>query len=456
MPAEHQAARRVAVEPVRQSGAPRQAEAQRIEIGLQIFAAFRTSMHGNAGGLVDDEHQSVAVEQPGNELFRGHAPAYPGEGLAASSRHAHLEPMANEDVKESRPGLFGRLFGRGLAEVRPEPMPSPEQPPVSEAPPVIAPESPATPAAPPEPKQSWWKRLSSGLSRSSSALGQGITDIFSKRMLDTTTLEDLEDVLVRADLGIDAASRISEAVGRGRYDREIDPQEVRTVLATEVERSLTPVALPLKIDWSKRPFIVLVVGVNGSGKTTTIGKIASKYRAEGRSVILAAGDTFRAAAIEQLRIWGARIGAEVIAREQGSDAASLAFEAVQAAKADGADLLLIDTAGRLQNRAELMSELEKIVRVIKKIDSAAPHAVLLVLDATVGQNALSQVEIFARIAGVTGLVMTKLDGTARGGILVAIAEKYKMPVHFIGVGEGADDLEPFEARDFARAIAGLE
>src|SRR5437588_1801619 len=368
MAAEHQAARRVAVEPVRQSGAPGQAEAQRIEIGLQIFAAFRPSMDGNAGGLVDDEHQPVAVEQPGNELFRGHATAYPGEGLAASSRHAHLEPMANEDVKESRPGLFGRLFGRGLAEAQPEPMPSPEPPPVSEAPPVIAPEPPAPPAAPPEPKQSWWKRLSSGLSRSSSALGQGITDIFTKRMLDTTTLEDLEDVLVRADLGVDVASRISEVVGRGRYDREIDPQEVRTVLATEVERSLTPVALPLKIDWSKKPFIVLVVGVNGSGKTTTIGKIASKYRAEGRSVMLAAGDTFRAAAIEQLRIWGARIGADVIAREQGSDAASLAFEAVQAAK----------------------------------------------------------------------------------------AEKYKMPVHFIGVGEGADDLEPFEARDFARAIAGLE
>jgi fused signal recognition particle receptor len=319
----------------------------------------------------------------------------------------------------------------------------------------IVPEPPA-PSAPDEPRQSWWKRLSSGLSRSSSAIGQGITDIFAKRKLDTTTLEDLEDVLVRADLGVAAAQRISEAVGRGRYDREIDPQEVRTVLADEVEQSLVPVALPLKIDWSKKPFVVLVVGVNGSGKTTTIGKIASKYRAEGRSVMLAAGDTFRAAAIEQLHIWGARIGANVIAREQGSDAASLAFEAVQAAKAEGADLLLIDTAGRLQNRAELMSELEKIVRVIKKIDGAAPHAVLLVLDATVGQNALSQVEIFARTAGVTGLVMTKLDGTARGGILVAIAEKYRMPVHFIGVGEGADDLEPFEARDFARAIAGLE
>jgi fused signal recognition particle receptor len=364
--------------------------------------------------------------------------------------------MSNEDdVKESRPGFFGRLFGRGAAEIPPEPAPSREAArPIPERPPVIAPEP--APSPPAESKQSWWKRLSSGLSRSSSSIGQGITDIFTKRKLDATTLEDLEDVLVRADLGIAAASRIAEAVGRGRYDREIDPQDVRAVLAEEVERTLAPVARPLEIDWSKKPFIALVVGVNGSGKTTTIGKIAGKYRAENRSVMLAAGDTFRAAAIEQLRIWGSRIGASVIAREQGSDAASLAFEAVQAAKAEGADLLLIDTAGRLQNRAELMSELEKIVRVIKKIDGAAPHAVLLVLDATVGQNALSQVEIFTRTAGVTGLVMTKLDGTARGGILVAIAEKYKMPVHFIGVGEGADDLEPFEARDFARAIAGLE
>ncbi|MBV8849699.1 MAG: signal recognition particle-docking protein FtsY [Methylobacteriaceae bacterium] len=359
--------------------------------------------------------------------------------------------MSNEnEVKETKPGFLGRLFGRGAPEI------APVEPPPAETPAPITSEPPPAALAPAEPKQSWWKRLSSGLSRSSNAIGQGITDIFTKRKLDVTTLEDLEDVLVRADLGVTASQRISEAVGRGRYDREIDPAEVRAVLADEVERSLAPVALPLQIDWSKKPFIVLVVGVNGSGKTTTIGKIASKYRAEGRAVMLAAGDTFRAAAIEQLRIWGARIGADVIAREQGSDAASLAFDAVQAAKAEGADLLLIDTAGRLQNRAELMSELEKIVRVIKKIDSAAPHAVLLVLDATVGQNALNQVEIFARTAGVTGLVMTKLDGTARGGILVAIAEKYRMPVHFIGVGEGADDLEPFEARDFARAIAGLE
>ncbi len=369
--------------------------------------------------------------------------------------------MNNDDVKEVRPGFFGRLFGRGAADLQPAPpepepiAPNREPPPEAASPPSAS--EPATAAAlPVEPKQSWWKRLSSGLARSSSAIGQGITDIFTKRKLDATTLEDLEDVLVRADLGVAAASRIAEAVGRGRYDKEIDPAEVRSVLAAEVERSLAPVAQPLTVDWSKKPFIVLVVGVNGSGKTTTIGKIAGKYRAEGRSVMLASGDTFRAAAIEQLRIWGGRIGAKVIAREQGADAAGLAFDAVQTAKAEGADLLLIDTAGRLQNRAELMSELEKIVRVIKKLEPDAPHAVLLVLDATVGQNALSQVEIFARTAGVTGLVMTKLDGTARGGILVAIAEKYKMPVHFIGVGEGADDLEPFEARDFARAIAGLE
>ncbi|GAC1330779.1 MAG: signal recognition particle-docking protein FtsY [Beijerinckiaceae bacterium] len=357
-----------------------------------------------------------------------------------------------DDTKEDRPRLFDRLFGRGRTEAAPQVQSPATVPPDATS--EIA--STSAPITPPQPKLSWWKRLSSGLSRSSSAIGQGITDIFTKRKLDATTLEDLEDVLVRADLGITAAARIAEAVGRGRYDREVDPQEVRAILADEVERTLVPFAQPLAIDFAKKPFVILVVGVNGSGKTTTIGKIASKYRAEGRSVMLAAGDTFRAAAIEQLRIWGSRIGARVIAREQGSDAAGLAFDAVKAAQSEGADLLLIDTAGRLQNRTELMSELEKIVRVLKKVDAEAPHAVLLVLDATVGQNALSQVEIFARVAGVTGLVMTKLDGTARGGILVAIAEKYKMPVHFIGIGETADDLEPFEARDFARAIAGLD
>ena len=409
---------------------------------------------------------------------------------------------------EGDKGFFGRLFGRGQQPAQPvppqPPVPPPVIPPAPEtpqpgpaleipppapvgdpvpAPPEAPPQTPPLPGpppleeppapAPPEPgpneplradadallepaPASWWSRLRSGLSRSSSSISQGVTSIFTKRKLGADTLEELEDVLIRADLGVTLAARIAEAVGRGRYDKTIDPQEVRDILAAEVEATLAPVARPLVIDETKQPFVILVVGVNGSGKTTTIGKIAAKLVREGKKVSLAAGDTFRAAAIEQLKIWGARIGAPVIAREQGSDAASLAFEALTEARANGADVLLMDTAGRLQNRTELMAELEKIVRVMRKVDQEAPHAVLLVLDATVGQNALSQVEIFGRIAGVTGLVMTKLDGTARGGILVAIAQKHQLPVHFIGVGEGVEDLEPFEARDFARAIAGLD
>ncbi len=306
-----------------------------------------------------------------------------------------------------------------------------------------------------ESKRSWWSRLREGLSRSSGAIGTGIGDIFTKRKLDAAMLEDLEDVLIRADLGVATATRICDAVGKGRYDREIAPDAVKAILAAEVERVLSPHAQPIAIGDAK-PFVILVVGVNGSGKTTTIGKLAAKLTSEGKTVTLAAGDTFRAAAIAQLTIWGERLGCPVIAREQGSDAAGLAYTAIEEARASGADVLLMDTAGRLQNRTELMAELEKIIRVMKKLEPAAPHAVLLVLDATVGQNAMSQVEIFGKVAGVTGLVMTKLDGTARGGILVAIAEKFKLPVHFIGVGETADDLEPFAARDFAEAIAGID
>ena len=306
------------------------------------------------------------------------------------------------------------------------------------------------------PKLSWWRRLSSGLKRTSGSLGSAVADLVTKRKLDRAMLEDIEDVLLRADLGTEVAARIAEAVGNGRYDKAISADEVKGVVATEVEKVLAAVAKPLAIDTAHSPFVILVVGVNGSGKTTTIGKLAAKFAAEGRKVMLAAGDTFRAAAIEQLKIWGERTSSPVIAGAQGSDSASLAFNALTAAKAQNIDVLLIDTAGRLQNKAELMNELEKVVRVIKKVDASAPHAVLLVLDATVGQNALSQVEAFHRTAGVTGLVMTKLDGTARGGILVALAEKFKLPVHFIGVGEGVDDLEPFAARDYAEAIAGVE
>ncbi|MBN9599495.1 MAG: signal recognition particle-docking protein FtsY [Afipia sp.] len=306
------------------------------------------------------------------------------------------------------------------------------------------------------PKQSWWKRLSAGLKRTSSSLGGAVADLVTKRKLDRAMLEDIEDVLLRADLGTEVAGRIAAAVGEGRYDKSVSAEDVQGIVATEVEKVLGAVAKPLVIDASHKPFVILVVGVNGSGKTTTIGKLAAKFGQEGHKVMLAAGDTFRAAAIEQLKVWGERNKVPVIAKTQGSDAASLAFEAVEAAKKDSRDILLIDTAGRLQNKTELMVELEKVRRVIGKVDASAPHAVLLVLDATVGQNALSQVEAFGKTAGVTGLVMTKLDGTARGGILVALAEKYRLPVHFIGVGEGIDDLAPFTARDFALAIAGKE
>jgi fused signal recognition particle receptor len=303
-----------------------------------------------------------------------------------------------------------------------------------------------------EKKGSWWNRLTGGLKRTSGAIGQAISDLVMRGPLSPERIVEIEETLIRADLGVDVAARMATIMGEGRY-RNLD--EASAVLIAEVEKVLTPVATPLAVTGAK-PFVILVVGVNGSGKTTTIGKLAARFRAEGKSVMLAAGDTFRAAAIEQLKIWGTRVGAPVIAREQGSDAAGLAFDALQAARTQGADVLLVDTAGRLQNRTELMDELQKIVRVMKKVDAAVPHAVLLVLDATVGQNALSQVDVFLKIAGVTGLAMTKLDGTARGGILVAIAEKYRLPVHFIGVGEGVDDLAPFAAKDFAKAIAGVE
>jgi fused signal recognition particle receptor len=302
----------------------------------------------------------------------------------------------------------------------------------------------------------WWQRLTGGLRRTSASIGSAVTDLVSKRKLDGATIEELEEVLIRADLGIDTAGRVAAAIADGRYDKHVTPDEVKAILATEVEKILVPVARPLVIAADARPFVILVVGVNGSGKTTTIGKLAARLARERKSVTLVAGDTFRAAATEQLRIWSERTGAGIVAGVPGADAAGLAFDALAAARAQGTDVLIVDTAGRLQNKTELMSELDKIVRVMKKLEPGAPHAVLLVLDATVGQNALSQVGEFQKIAGVTGLVMTKLDGTARGGILVALAAKYGLPVHFIGVGEGVDDLAPFEAGDFARAIAGLE
>lgn len=315
-----------------------------------------------------------------------------------------------------------------------------------------APEPEAT--APVE-KLRWFQRLKAGLFRTSSQLTGQISALFTKRKLDDETLEELEDLLIQADLGVETALRVTDTLASERYGKDVTGEDVTKIMATEIVKVLKPVAKPLALDLSHKPHVILVVGVNGTGKTTTIGKLAAKLSGSGLKVMLAAGDTFRAAAIEQLKIWADRTGSTFIGTKLGADAAGLAYEAFEKARADKADVLIIDTAGRLQNKAELMAELEKIVRVLGKLDPDAPHTVLQTLDATTGQNALQQVEIFRNVAGVNGLIMTKLDGTARGGILVAIAAKHKLPVYFIGVGEGIDDLEPFEAEDFASAIAGI-
>ena len=322
--------------------------------------------------------------------------------------------------------------------------------PIPEPPPEPIPETPS------EQLQRWFGRLRTGLSRSSSRLNEGINTIFLRRRLDSVALAELEDLLITSDMGTGVAGEVVEALRRSRFNQEVAPDEVRAALADEVIRLVEPVQKPLRIDPAKRPFVILVVGVNGSGKTTTIGKLAKQYRDAGKSVMLAAGDTFRAAAVEQLQIWGERADAPVMTRPTGSDAAGLAYDAFERAKQDGAEILLIDTAGRLQNKTDLMGELQKIVRVLKKVDSNAPHAVLLVLDATVGQNAHAQAEIFREMVGVTGIVMTKLDGTAKGGVLVSLAEKYGIPINAIGVGESADDLRPFDARAYARSLLGLD
>ena len=299
-------------------------------------------------------------------------------------------------------------------------------------------------------------RLKTGLARSSRNLTDGIAGVLTRRKLDDATLEELEELLIAADLGTRLSAQVVERLRQTRFEKASSGEEIRGVLAEEIGRTLAPVEAPIDFTGAVRPFVILVVGVNGGGKTTTIGKLAQRFRGEGKAVTLAACDTFRAAAVEQLEIWGARVGAPVIAGPPDADPAGLAFDALAAARKSGADLLLVDTAGRLHNKAHLMAELEKIVRVLKKADATAPHAVLLVLDATIGQNALSQAQSFRDIVGVTGLVMTKLDGTAKGGVLVPLAEAFKLPVHFIGIGEGADDLRSFVAVDFARSLAGLD
>ncbi|HEU4550813.1 MAG TPA: signal recognition particle-docking protein FtsY [Rhizomicrobium sp.] len=306
--------------------------------------------------------------------------------------------------------------------------------------------------APPPPN--FFERLTAGLSRKGS-LSESLLGVFTRRKLDADTVAGLEEALIGADMGAGPAARLAAAVAKGRYDAEMSDRELRGILAQEVAALLKPVERPLEIDETRKPFVILVAGVNGTGKTTTIGKIAHRLVKGGVKVTLAAGDTFRAAAVEQLRVWAERAGAQFVCTRANGDAAGLAFEALEKARAAGSDILIIDTAGRLQNKTGLMAELEKIVRVIRKLDPAAPHAALLVLDATTGQNAISQVEAFKAAVPLTGLVMTKLDGTAKGGILVALAARFGLPVHYLGVGEGEDDLQPFRAEGFARALVGV-
>jgi fused signal recognition particle receptor len=307
-----------------------------------------------------------------------------------------------------------------------------------------------------ERRAGWFSRLRAGMARSSARLTEGINAIFNRRRLDDDALLELEELLIASDMGVGVAGEVAAALRRTRFNQDVTPEEIRAAVADEVVRLVEPVMRPLRIDRAVRPFVILVVGVNGSGKTTTIAKLARQYRDAGLAVMLAAGDTFRAAAVEQLQIWGERTGCPVVSRPNGADAAGLAYDALVQARADGRDVLLIDTAGRLHNKAHLMGELQKIVRVLKKVDPAAPHSVLLVLDATTGQNAHAQAEIFRQMVGVTGIVMTKLDGTAKGGVLVSLAEKYGIPIHAVGIGEAAEDLRPFEARAYARSLVGLD
>ena len=307
--------------------------------------------------------------------------------------------------------------------------------------------------APPPP--TFFERLTTGLARKG-GLSDSLLGVFTKKKLDAATVAELEEALIAADMGTGPAAKLAAAVARGRYDAEIGDRELRAILAREIAAMLAPIQKPLEIDETKKPFVILVAGVNGTGKTTTIGKIARRLVQGGAKVTLAAGDTFRAAAVEQLRVWAERAGAGFVSTKPNGDAAGLAFEALEKAHSDASDILIIDTAGRLQNKAGLMAELEKIARVIKKLDATAPHAALLVLDATTGQNAISQVEAFQAAVPLTGLVMTKLDGTAKGGILVALAARFGLPVHYLGVGEGEDDLQPFRAEGFANALAGSD
>ncbi len=377
--------------------------------------------------VVSEEHPIEPISPPVGEMSDR------TEGGDEASTSSEPSSKDSEPASETTETPSAPILPKGFSTAAPAPAPAPETP---------------------RQKLSWFQRLRAGLARTSSQLTGQIAALFTKRKLDDQTLQDLEDLLIQADLGVETAMRVTDTLASERYGKDVTSEDVGRIMAQEIAKVLKPVAKPLQLDLSHKPHVILVVGVNGTGKTTTIGKLAAKLSGAGLKVMVAAGDTFRAAAIEQLKIWAERTKSEFIGTKLGADAAGLAFDAFQQAKANKSDVLIIDTAGRLQNKAELMAELEKIVRVLGKLDPDAPHTVLQTLDATTGQNALNQVEIFRNVAGVNGLIMTKLDGTARGGILVAISAKHKLPVYFIGVGEGVDDLEPFEAEDFANAIAG--
>jgi fused signal recognition particle receptor len=374
--------------------------------------------------------------------------------------------------------LLGRLRGGGDAPQEPRPpelpIPGPPEapPPTPEAPDPGPAETPAIPepmpapapveipqpaAADPPAKGGWFARLKAGLSRSTAKLTESVTGIFTKRKLDEAALEELEETLIAADLGVAASRRIVDGFRRTRFGKEVTDEEVKATLAEEIAAILAPVARPLAIEPARAPHVVLVVGVNGTGKTTTIAKLGRQYRDQGLKAGFVAGDTFRAAAVEQLQVWAERTGARFFPpAKPGADAAGLAFDSLTAARADGLDVLLVDTAGRLHNKTALMEELRKVVRIIRRVDESAPHSVLLVLDATTGQNAVQQVKVFGEMVDVSGLVVTKLDGSAKGGVVVALAQEFGLPVHAVGVGEKAEDLRPFEARDFSRGLLGLD
>jgi fused signal recognition particle receptor len=407
--------------------------------------------------LAENKAASEVVTEASTDVPQEAATPLPDETIVAA-------PDDDAGTPEIAAGPFSPLVGEMSPKVIEggdlAPQPAVSQPQAETAPQPILPKGFSTgpeivAPIPVGPRTTWFQRLRAGLSRTSSQLTGQIAALFTKRKLDDQTLQELEDLLIQADLGVETALRITDTLASERYGKDVSGEDVSRIMASEIVKVLKPVAKPLQLDLSHKPHVILVVGVNGTGKTTTIGKLASKLSGSGLKVMVAAGDTFRAAAIEQLKIWADRTNSKFVATKIGADASGLAFDAFQQAKADGTDVLIIDTAGRLQNKKELMDELEKIVRVLGKLDPDAPHTVLQTLDATTGQNALNQVEIFRNVAGVNGLIMTKLDGTARGGILVAISAKHKLPVYFIGVGEGVDDLEPFEAEDFAHAIAGL-